>query len=314
MVKAKKGKRQMARAAPKRRAPVRQLVESYESKLLKMVVDPCGAELVPGLGLPTSGICQRFTKYITPTVIAGNDNFAIVASPNNQSPSSGVDVKTSTGLGVAVNSGTGNPGEAFLEANAEAVAVLGYCIEVMYTGKLVDRKGYIGVCQAPWAVLNDIQAATTPLPDLLSYCQSVSPVPSNSVELKYAPTMQSFAQNAFTLETGQNSNLNGLMVVVIGVDPTQFVVKITAAVEYIPKQINGIPAPRPTKSLAVGTGERVVTALDRMGHWWHNLGSVAGAAYRMGGNMVYGATQAARFVRATQQTLGAATTLLALTG
>lgn len=313
---AKKMARTLKRAQRKRAQPnprTRSLVASYEEKLLRMIVDPCGSELVPGLGLPTNGICQRFTRFIRP-VGTTEDNFAFVVSPNNQSPASGIDLKLSTGTGAASNFGSGNPGEAFLEANAEAVATLGYCIEVLYTGKLVDRKGYIGVCQAPWASLNDIQAATTPLTDLLTYCQNVSPVTSHSVELKYSPTMQNFQQNAFTLESGQNSNLNGLMVVVVGVNPADFIVKFTHAVEYIPKNINGIPAPRATKTIPVGTGERVVSALDRMGHWWHNLGDAAGAAYRLGGSMVYGAYNTAKFVRAAGAALEPATALLALTG
>ncbi len=292
------------------------LASSYEEKLLRMAVDPCGAELVGGLGLPSAGICQRFVKYYQPTVATTENNFFYIWNPNNQSPTSAVTYRASIGTAAPSVFATGpSPGEPFLESNAEAVATLGACMEIMYTGKLTDRKGYIAVCQAPWYVLNDIAASsTTPLTDILTYCQAVSPVPSEAVEIKWAPTMLNLTQNAAVSETGSRTDVNGLMVVCIGVSPTDFVVKLTQAVEYTPKNINGIPAPRVTKTIPIGAGERVVTALDRMGHWWHNVGDALTAANRLGGRFSYAANQAARFVRGASALRGPATTLLALTG
>jgi len=288
---------------------------SQEAKLLRLVTDPCGAELVHGYATTTEGVVQRFNRFITPTVTTEN-NFAFIFNPASQSSSSfaaGITQKTSTGTGVPTTTASGGPGDTFLNAQADSVGTLAACMEVLYTGKLVDRQGYIGVCQMPYHVAQDIILGTTDLPTLLAYCQHVTPVPSHSVEVKWSPSIRAFTGQLGNSET-DGSGDNCLMVVAIGVNPTQFVVKFTSVVEYAPKFALGLPAPRATKSIPVGAGERIVTALDRMGTWWHNVGNAAAAAYRMGGSMVYAANQASRFVRGAQVTLGPATTLLALAG
>jgi hypothetical protein len=117
-------------------------------------------------------------------------------------------------------------------------------MEVLYTGKLVDRKGYIGVCQAPWYVMDDIKNGTTDLPTLLAYCQAIQPVGSEAVEIKYTPTLRNMIGS---LSAGENNVAtdNVLMVVAIGVDPNQFVVKFTAVYEYVPKFALGLPRHAP---------------------------------------------------------------------
>lgn len=320
MVKAKKnnkGKKgqeiQVRRARGNMR--VRQMVDSYENRLLKMIADPCGAELVNGLGLSTNGICQRFVQYYSPAVGADN-NFYYIWNPNSQSPSSAVTFRSS--LGGAAPSGFangGSPGEAFLEANAEAVSVLGACIELLYVGKLADRRGFVGVCQAPMHVLNDIAASTSiTLQTLLTYCQAVTPVTSGAIEVKWAPTMQNFTQNTGVGEASASLAGNGLMIVCIGVVPSDFTAKFTYAVEYTPKAINGIPAARVSKNIPVGVGEKIISTLGRANHWWHNVGEAMTAANRLGGTAGYALGQAARFAGTVSRALPAATTLLALTG
>lgn len=296
------------------RMAVRTATNTYEQKLVRMVTDPCGAELVSGLGLATHGICQRFVRYITPVATTENA-FALIWNPNNQANSSAVTLKVAAAGSVSPATTAGpSPGEAFLETNSEAVSTLGACVEVMYTGKLTDRQGYIGVCQAPWYVLNDIANGTSSILDIMTYVQAVEPIPSSSVELKWAPILQNYLQNSGVAETSSRNDGNGLMVVAIGVEPSKFVLKLTQAVEYIPKNINGIPAPRVTKTVQAGTAERVISTLDRIGHWWHNVGDTAQAANRLGGRMLYAANQVARFAGNARAAIGPATTLLALAG
>jgi hypothetical protein len=113
-------------------------------------------------------------------------------------------------------------------------------MEVLYTGKLVDRKGYIGVCQAPWYVMDDIKNGNTDLPTLLAYCQAIQPVGSEAVEIKYTPTLRNMIGSISAGENNVGTD-NVLMVVAIGVDPNQFVVKFTAVYEYVPKLRWGCP-------------------------------------------------------------------------
>lgn len=304
-----KGKRVRALATQARAAAT-----TYEQKLLRMVTDPCGAELVSGLGLSTTGLCQRFVRYITPVATTENA-FCLIWNPNSQSTTvHAVSLKVAAAGATTAFTASGGPGEPFLEANADSVATLGACAELMYTGKLTDRQGYVGVCQAPYSALEAIVNGGTAINDIMTFTQAVQPVPSNSVEVKWAPILQNFLQNGSHTETGFRLDGNGIMIVAVGVEPSKFVIKLTHAVEYIPKNISGVPAPRVSKSVPVGTAERVITALDRVGSWWHNVGATAQAANRMGGRMLYAANQVARFAGAARSAIGPATTLLALTG
>lgn len=282
-----------------------------EGKLLQLITDPCGAELVHGYALSSEGVVQRFNRFITP-VATTETGFAYIWQPGNHAGTA-VAQKVAVGTGTPTTVLSDGPGETFLDSNADSIACLAGCIQVLYTGKLVDRKGYIGVCQVSGIVAADIAGGTTDLPTLLSYCQHVAPVPSQAVELKWSPSIRNFtAQNA-TPEFSQNTGDNALMVVAIGVNPNDFVVKFTGVYEYVPKFALGLPAPRATRSIPPAAGERIVSALDRMGVWWHNLGNAAAAAYRMGGAAVYGIGQAARTANAARQ-LAAAVPLLALAG
>jgi hypothetical protein len=322
MVKAKRTKKAgkgsggaIVPAKPKPRM-ISNIMSAYESKLLKMIVDPCSAELVPGLSLPAGGLCQRFTKYYNIGVTTEN-TVSMFFNPNSQSTTGGVIFRAALNTASPTYLFTDEtPGQAFLETNSEYCSVLGYCVEVLYTGKLVDRRGFIGVCQAPWASLNDVSAATLNPSTLLPYCQATQPVLSEAVSVKYVPTLASFTGNGNTSELGQNGNLNGIMIVLNGVDPLNFVVKVTVAYEYTPKATTGfgIVAPRPTKTVPVGAAERIITALDRMGNWWHNVGDTVAAAGRLGGHVLYGAGQVARFARTAAQIARPAATVLALTG
>jgi hypothetical protein len=291
------------------------LARGSEAKLLDLITNPCEAELVNGYSTTTTGIVQRFNRFITP--VAGTETaFAYVFNPCSQTDTgsfASIVQKLAIGGGTPSNLTTAGPGHAFLDAQADNVGCLAACIEVLYTGKLVDRQGYIGVCQLPYNVATDIANGTTDLPTLMAYCQQVSPIPSHAVELKWSPSIRALSANAQVTETASGID-NCLMVVAVGVNPNQFVVKFTTVYEYQPKFALGLPAPRATKTIPIGAPERIVTALDRMGHWWHNLGSAAAAAYRMGGSMVYAANQTARLARGAQAALGPATTLLALTG
>ena len=294
----------------------RTAASSYEQKLLHMIVNPCGADLVPGLGLSSTGICQRFSKYLSWGATTEN-NISMIFNPNSQTASGGITIRGSVGSAAPTYFlADSNPGEQFLEANSEVSSVLGYCVEVMYVGKLVDRQGFAGVCQAPWASLNDIAAATINPNTLIPYCQATQPVLSEAISVKYIPALNSFTANSQVNEASANPLGNGIMVILSGVNLANFVVKITACYEYTPKASTtfGLAAPRPTKTVLPGTAERVVTTLDRMGHWWHNVGDAAAAANRLGGRMLYGAGQVAKFAGNVARFARPAATLLALTG
>lgn len=285
--------RSVKRVMAQRSRVPRSVALTNESRLLNLIQDPCEAEMCTGYAMSATGLVQRFTRFITPAATT-ETNFAYIWNPATQS-SSAIAQKLSLGTGTPTNSFSVGPGEAFLEANADNISCLAGCIEVLYTGTLVNRKGYIGVCQTGANVMADIASGTTDLPTLLAYCQAVVPVPSHKVELKWSPSLRNFTGNGQVTEIGTGVD-NQLMVVAIGVNPNDFVIRFTGVYEYLPRFTLGQPAPRVTKQIPPAVGERIVSALDRAGTWWHNLGNAAGAAMRMGYRAVYGAGQVAQQV------------------
>lgn len=282
-----------------------------EAELLRLIADPCGANLVHGFGLGTRGIVQRFVKYLTP-VATTETAFAYYFNPSDHS-TAGITQMLGNATGAHTNISTTGPGETFLDANADGISTLAACVEVVYTGKLVDRRGYVGVLQGPSLALSDAVATSVPLADIMSLSQAVQPVATSATTVKWIPNQLDLTGDSRT-EAGLRTNTNAIIVVAIGVNPNDFVVRFTAAYEYAPKVSLGMPASRPTITVPPGAPQRIVSALDRMGAWWHNVGDAAAAAYRAGGQMVYGMNQAARLVRGTARALEPAAALLALTG
>jgi hypothetical protein len=275
--------------------------------------------MTTGFALTTEGVVQRFNRILTP-VATTETAFAFIFDPLGHSGSDPAICTKLAASGGAVPSTTYGtaPGEAFLDAQADSVSTLAACMEVMYTGTLVNRKGHIGVCQVAGHVAADIRSGSVPLTDLMAYCQHIPPVPSHTVELKWSPSIRNYTSQNFSNEASAPVNENQLMVVAVGVNPLDFIVKFTSVYEYVPKFALGLPAPRATKSIPPNAGETIVSTLDRMGVWWHNLGGAAAAAYRMGGAAYYAAGQVARtgiaYGAVAKQLAGAAVPLLALAG
>lgn len=287
---------------------------SNEEKLLRLITDPCGAEMAHGYALSSEGIVQRFTQYYTPAATT-ETAFSFVVNPCDYTTNGVKQVLGTSGGAIGSAIGGALPGQTFLDSNADATSTLAACVEVLYTGPLVDRKGYIAVAQGSALVLSDaVGNIANTFSGLVQLSNAVAPVPSNTVSLKWTPSVYNFTGSAALNENNSNTNQNALMVTAIGVKPTDFVVRVTVVYEYQPKIGLGMPLSRATRVTPVGVGSRITSALDRLGHWWHNVGEMAAAAARMGNQAVYGAGQVAKLTRGVIRTGEAATTLLALTG
>ncbi|APG76236.1 hypothetical protein 2 [Changjiang tombus-like virus 12] len=295
------------------RAPRPRMV-SNEEKLLKLIMDPCGAEMAHGYALSTEGVVQRFTQYFTPTATT-ETSFAYAINPAYYGPG-GVNQVLGTGtgaIGTAISAPL--PGQTFVDANADTVSTLAACVEVLYTGTVVNRKGYIAVAQGPSEqIYSTITTPTVTFNGLVTLSNAVAPVPSAAVSVKWTPPVANFIGSASAIETDSHYQSNSILVTAVGVNPNDFVVRVTVVYEYAPKVGLGMPLARATRVTPVGVGERITSTLDRMGHWWHNLGDAAAAASRLGNRVVYGAGQVAGFTRGLLRTTEAATTLLALAG
>lgn len=292
----------------------RQHMPTNEEKLLRLIMDPCEAEMAHGYALSTEGVVQRFTQYFTPAA-ATETSFAYAVFPGTYT-ANGVVQFLGTGTG-AIGTGIGAPlpGQSFLDVNSDSVSTLSACVEVLYTGKLTDRKGYISVAQGPGSVIGDATNVTTnTFGQLVSLSNAVAPIPSSAVSVKWSPTVANFNGASNINETGFIPSSNAIIVSAIGVNPNDFVVRVTVVYEYAPKIGLGMPLARVSRITPPNVGERITSYLDRIGTWWHNLGEAAAAASRMGNKMVYGAGQVAGFTRGVIRASETATTLLALTG
>lgn len=319
VAKTKQRKKNAGRAARAVRArgamvPRSPSVSDKERRLLDLITDPCGAQLTGGYALSTEGIVQRFSRLVVPNPTNEN-SFAYIFNPvaHGANPFSAIRQRMANGISTSNDIGIDAPGEGFIDTNADHVATLAACMQVLYTGTLVNRKGYIGVCQASADVLQVLATSPNPgLVDLLTYCQHIAPITSEMVEVKWSPSIRNFKADNSSSETGGSYVDNSLMVVAIGVNPADFVVRFTSVYEYVPKFALGIPAPRATVAVPVGAGERIVTALNNAGVWWHNLGKIAGATGRMAMSIGY---NAGRVFNAAQAVRGVASNaaMLALT-
>jgi len=310
----KKNGRMIVRGAPampsvRQRRPV-----SNEEKLLRLIMDPCEAEMAHGYALSTEGIVQRFTQYYTPTATT-ETSFSYAVFPTFYN-TGGVYQNLGSGTGAIGTTVTAQlPGQTFLDANADTISTLAACVEVLYTGTVVNRKGYIAVAQGNTsAIIDAVSTATNTFSGLVALSNAAAPIPSSTVAVRWSPTVSNFNGSANAAETSAITSTNGVLVTAVGVNPSDFVVRVTIVYEYTPKIGLGQPLARVSRTTPPGVGERITSALDRYGHWWHNVGMAAAAASRMGNQVFYGAGQVAGFARGVIRTGRAATTLLALAG
>lgn len=284
---------------------------AYERSLINMLEDPCGAPLVPGLGLAGHGICVRFSQILTPSTTGTENAFYYLFDPQ-QAGVTGIVKGTGVAGSAAVQSNIASPGSSFLQTNADSISVLGACVQLMYVGSLVNRKGYVGVIQGDNRVLGDI-ATTSDIATILASCQSVAPVTSATVEVKYAPKMADFNTTAATREYQSSDNSKRFGVVCVGVNPNDFIVRVTYCVEYLPKLTMGLPATTQSKVVPPGAPERLMTYFARRGDWWHNLGRIAKEGTRLAYSMTHTASQVYRTITNSANVGEAAAGILALT-
>jgi len=330
MAQTTKGKRAKkalkARARPKER-PTPDVALLRERELVELIMDPCRAKLTGGFGLGTTGIVQRFSKFYTVpfnSLATPTGDLCFTVEPN----------KGGTGVTISQFGWNGSPPwqfqdvynslphTTFCQANADSVSVLACCVEVYYTGKVVDRAGYAGVLQTKQTSILDM---VTPYgggakadPDQrMAMCQATGVIAQEAMSVKWIPTVGTLTSSSFPeSDTGVAAddlkNSNAILIQLRGVtDPLKFTLRVTTVVEYIPKASTYQTAPRPTQTVPAGAPQRIATHLDRAGDWWHSVGMLAESGMQFTTKAVYGASQAARLGKGL---LKAAPALLALVG
>lgn len=309
--KAKSTKVKRVAMQARRPRPARPIGDSSEEALLKLIMDPCQAPLAHGYGLGTQGIVQRFSTYLPIPLNSQSsptDDISVLFTPAGGA--GGVTITQYGYNGVTYtyqNSSFGNPHNTFASANADSVSVLGACVELVYTGKLVDRRGVVGVCQAKNVALNDVFFGSTPAtPDQrLTYCQAMNAIGQHPVDAKWLPTQANLTTCNFAEDSTSYANLdrdtNSIMLALKGVDRANLLLRFTTVIEYVPKATLGQPAARPSVHVPPGAPQRLASKLDSYGSWWHSLDHTLHAAGRLAGNAFKAVGTARRLTSAVTQ-------------
>lgn len=196
------------------------------SAYAKMIDDPCGAELVPGLYGSNAGYLARFHTnsgvqnvtsgtcgvvlwapnysnigYVSGTSTCWNAFQAVTVSIDDPIIMSGVG-------GSTTGSGGGMPDPAYAFASSATCAgtrCLGACIRFSYTGSVSNASGQISAVRVPFAVIEEAvngAVALTPA-RLLQYATDTRRMPLDTMEVKWRPS----ADDTFRSTAGGTSVL-----------------------------------------------------------------------------------------------------------
>nr|WRQ65661.1 hypothetical protein [Tolivirales sp.] len=312
-----KGRKSAARKQVRVARP--RVVDDNELKLLRLIMDPCSADLVNGYALSTRGVVQRYSSVFS--ITGTNTTQGAVAIFPCDYAGGAIRMYSSTASSTALPTPVVRPlpGQAAIDAVADNVTTLAACVQVIYTGTELDRKGYIGVGQGPFGGLLDTFVTTGPGPanfdNVLASCQMVTRTPDSPVELKWSPTVSNFNGGQGVEEAGYSTSNNGLFFVVNGIPTTDYMFKVTVVYEWMPKATIGMPLPPVGRTIRPGTAERITSALNSAGMWWNNLMQLGGATSSMLEMAGRGANRIGKAAYSNRALLAPATTaMLALTG
>lgn len=295
------------------------IVDDNELKLLKLIMDPCSADLINGYALSTRGVVHRYSSVFS--VTGTNTTQSAVSIFPCDYGASAIRMYSAGSSGAALPTPVTRalPGQVALDAAYDNITTLAACVQVIYTGTELERSGYVGVGQGSTSGLLDTFVFTGPGPatfdNVLSSCQMVTRTPDSPVELKWAPTISNFNGAQGVEENGYSTSNNGLFFVVNGVNTTNYMFKVTIVYECLPKTTIGMPFPAVGRTIRPGAAERITSALNSAGMWWNNLMQLGGAASSMIEMAGRGVHRAGKLAYSNRSLLApAATAMLALTG
>lgn len=305
-------KQTAARRAGIRRARVRNGPPMVEGEArvdghVKMILDPCNANLMKTAYRGQDGFIQRFSNLNNFTIEAPSTAFLIVYYPgyNNAYFVQGDPSVTFT---VAYG-GYPGPGNAFLTANAGSQRVVSACIDFAYTGTELARQGivYSGVLKS--SVFGTAVSINT-VQTLLGHGVRT---PDASLETKWvpSPTDEEYWQPGVAAP----SNDDGNVIVIAGSGLPSgygFAIKQTLIAEWLPKTGLGFAAVTPSSADPSAGLERVRSKLSQFGNWWQAASHAGHEAYRVVGGLARGYERASAAVQWAQGARAAAPLMLAM--
>lgn len=192
----------------------------------KMIDDPCGAELVPGIYGSNAGYLARFHVNNGVQNVTNGTCGVVLWAPNYcnigyssatqtcwniyQGVTVGIDdalILSGTG-GAATGSGGAIADPAYTFASGDSCAgtrCIGACIRFSYTGSVSNAQGQISAIRVPFAVVEEaVNGSVTLSPSrLLQYATDTRRMPLDTLEVKWRPS----ADDTFRSTAGANAVL-----------------------------------------------------------------------------------------------------------
>lgn len=266
---------------------------------VKLLLDPCSAELGPTAYRGRDGFVSRFSGFHANADAAASCAVFLWYPRINRIYNRGVAAFT-TDLGAidfyGANSAAG-PGADYLFSNAEASRCISGCLQAFYSGTELDRQGIVYQGVVPARTFSNTAAGVNTAARFTQLLQAQSRCPDSVVETKWVPS----AENEEYEDTGIGSStphlLSGDNVVVFiasafAVGKLNFNFRVVGNYEWLPTPGAGFMCPSPSTPDAPAGFEHVRTTIARYGKWWLDALHTAGAVYQTG-RRVY---QAARGV------------------
>lgn len=260
----------------------------------RMLVDPCFAPLYESAYRGRSGIVSRFTSLVT---LTGSSSTGFLGVFNPESGAYTIEGFTDPTVPTgAFGYGNPMPGQGFITQAAEAVRVIGCCIDVDYIGTELERSGMIygGV------VLGDtVGLGAAPIPDSLKQLlPNQTRTPDKQLTQLWFPGVENelYANNGSS-STAYNSAHNSIAIMGEGLPAgIKIRLRITSILEWLPLLGVGISMPSPVSGHnPVGAYEKLHEAAAASNMFTH---SFTNGAYDAANRLAY---------RAGQALLGAAT-------
>jgi len=285
MVKKLLTRKKVAAKSKKRPAAIVGGIDEYAVKHMRMLDDPCSAELSESVYPGDRGYINRFVLNGVAGVGAGIDSWAIIIKPGNAVAAYAATVGAGTTFPISY--GNSYPGTAFYNANASKTRAVASCISIRPSAAPNNATGTIhyGVVNAS-SVSAGFTVSCTTLAGFTTESVSASQALINPLEIKWSPGGfdDRYQPN---VASDDDSDRNVILVVGLGFAPgTGVQTRMTAITEWAPLQQLGVVADATAVKRSSCDKDCIVAKLkSRDPNWWWSLGK---KAYRIGKDVAIG--------------------------
>jgi len=241
----------------------------------KMLLDPCGAELVPSVYPGELGYMARFNSVFTVGGVTGQTCGAVILKPGNNVVSNTSSNVTSASYTIGY-ADTQAPGAAFLNTNATKVRATGACLQLMPNGAPSNATGLIhyGIVPAS-SVAEGVSTTFDNLIGLTTHRVNISQALMQPLEVKWSPgTFDDRYSPVAGITSDDDTDRNVILVVFSGMgNAVGCNVRATCIYEWAPTNTIGIPFDSTTTKPSrcdIGCVLRNIRRKDS--NWWWSLG------------------------------------------